>query len=444
MSTASMAGAEPWYRSLNANQWKTMIASNIGWMFDGYETFALILVVGAALHQLLEPSQFGAIRAYAGTVIGITLLGWGIGGVLGGIIADYIGRRRTMMYAILAYSLTTGLSAFAWNWESFALLRLLVGIAIGSEWATGASITAEAWPNHARGRGAGLMQCGLGIGFFLASFVWLFVGSHGPSAWRYMFLIGIIPALFAFWLRSGVEESKPWEETNEKRKAARAKKKSGAELHPHEHALTRFTMADLFAEPEVRKRTIVLFLMSLTTTLAWWGISTWVPPFVAGLAAKQHLPPQVWASYAGMSYNIGAICGYIGLGFFADRFGRKPIIMIFFAASLVLTPVLYLWTHNLKLMLLVCAVNGFFTLGQYSWMAVWLPEQFPTRMRATGMAFVFNGPRFIAFLGPLFAGLLISRLGGFSNVAVAFSFIYILGFVLVPLLRETKGQPLPS
>ena len=206
MSTLSMAPEQPWYRSLNANQWKTMIASNIGWMFDGYETFALILVVGAALHQLLDPSQFGQIRAFAGTVIGITLLGWGIGGVLGGILADYIGRRRTMMYAILAYSLTTGLSAFAWNWESFALLRLLVGIAIGSEWATGASITAEAWPNHARGRGAGLMQCGLGIGFFLASFVWLFVGSHGPGAWRIMFLIGIIPALFAFWLRTGVEE----------------------------------------------------------------------------------------------------------------------------------------------------------------------------------------------------------------------------------------------
>lgn len=444
MSTASMPGSEPWYRSLNANQWKTMIAANIGWMFDGYETFALILVVGAALHQLLEPSQFGHIRVYAGTVIGITLLGWGIGGVVGGIIADYIGRRRTMMYAILAYSLTTGLSAFAWNWESFAILRLLVGIAIGSEWATGASITAEAWPSHARGRGAGLMQCGLGIGFFLASFVWLFVGTHGPSAWRYMFLIGIIPALFAFWLRSGVEESKPWEETNEKRKAAREKKKSGAELHPHEHALTRFTVADLFSEPEMRKRTIVLFLMSLTTTLAWWGISTWVPPFVAGLAAKQHLPPQTWASYAGMTYNIGAILGYIGLGFFADRWGRKPVIMVFFAASLILTPVLYLWTHNLQLMLLVCAVNGFFTLGQYSWMAVWLPEQFPTRMRATGMAFVFNGPRFIAFLGPMFAGLLISNLGGFSSVAVTFSFIYILGFVMVPLLRETKGQPLPE
>jgi MFS family permease len=118
--------------------------------------------------------------------------------------------------------------------------------------------------------------------------------------------------------------------------------------------------------------------------------------------------------------------------------------MIFFAASLILTPALYLWTHDLHLIILVAAINGFFTLGQYSWMAVWLPEQFPTHMRATGMAFVFNGPRFIAFLGPLFAGLLIAHFGGFGNVAVSFSLIYILGFVLVPFLRETKGQPLPA
>src|SRR5205807_5209589 len=133
--------------------------------------FALILTVGVALRQLLDPSQFTQIPAYAGTVISVTLLGWGIGGIIGGILADYIGRRRTMIYAILAYSLMTGLSALAWDWMSFALLRFLVGIAIGSEWATGTSITAEVWPDHARGKGAGLMQCGLGIRFFLASFI---------------------------------------------------------------------------------------------------------------------------------------------------------------------------------------------------------------------------------------------------------------------------------
>jgi MFS family permease len=444
MTTVTMAGSQPWYRSLNATQWKTVFASNLGWMFDGYETFALILVVGVALHDLLAPSQFGQIPAFAGTVIGITLLGWGIGGVIGGVLADYIGRRRTMILAILAYSVTTGLSAFAWDWVSFALLRFVVGIAIGSEWATGASLTAEVWPDNARGRGAGLMQCGLGIGFFLASFTWLFVSGYGPGAWRIMFFIGIVPALFTLWLRHGIPESKKWEDSNERRKSAKARKKSGAALSEEDHALTRFTFADLFADPEIRRRTIIVFLMSLTTTVAWWGISTWVPPFIAGVAAKAGLPPQTWASYAGMSYNLGAICGYIGLGFLADRFGRKPIVMIFFAASLLLTFALYRWTTDLNLLLLVAAINGFFTLGQYSWMSVWLPELFPTRMRATGMAFTFNAPRFIAFMGPLFAGMLIAQFGGFGGMAVAFSFIYILGFVLVPFLPETKGKPLPA
>ena len=189
-------------------------------------------------------------------MIGITLLGWGVGGVIGGVLADYIGRRRTMILAILAYSITTGLSAFAWDWVSFALLRFLVGIAIGSEWSTGASLTAEVWPDHARGRGAGLMQCGLGIGFFLASFAWLFVSGYGPGAWRIMFIIGVIPALFAFWLRTSIPESRRWEDSNEKRKSAQARKKSGAALTEEDHALTRFTFADLFADAEIRRRTI--------------------------------------------------------------------------------------------------------------------------------------------------------------------------------------------
>lgn len=444
MTTVAAAGAQPWYRSLSATQWKTVFASNLGWMFDGYETFALILVVGVALRDLLDPSQFSQIPGFAGTVIGITLLGWGVGGVIGGVLADYIGRRRTMIFAILAYSITTGLSAFAWDWMSFVMLRFLVGVAIGSEWSTGASLTAEVWPDNARGRGAGLMQCGLGIGFFLASFTWLFVSAYGPGAWRIMFLIGVIPAFFTLWLRTGIPESEKWHHSNEKRKSAHARKKSGHALSEEDHALTRFTFADLFADPEIRRRTIILFLMSLTTTVAWWGISTWVPPFIAGIAAKAGLPAQTWASYAGMSYNIGAICGYIGLGFLADNFGRKPIVMVFFAASLVLTPLLYWWTTDLHLLLLVAAINGFFTLGQYSWMSVWLPELFPTRMRATGMAFTFNSPRFIAFLGPMFAGVLIAQLGGVGNVAVTFSLIYILGFVLVPFLPETKGKPLPA
>ncbi|HEU5275958.1 MAG TPA: MFS transporter [Xanthobacteraceae bacterium] len=442
--SADTQAATPWYRSLDRSQWNTLLASNLGWLFDGYEVYAVILTLDTALHQMLEPSQLPQLRSYFGIVIATTLLGWGVGGLIGGVLADYIGRKRTMLLAILAYSLMTGLSAFAWSWISFAVLRFLVGVAIGSEWATGTSITAELWPDKARGRGAGLMQCGLGIGFFMASFVWYFVGSHGPNAWRYMFLIGVIPALFTLWIRRGIPESPVWEETNRRRKAAAERKRSGLPLDAADHALTRFTMHELVADPKVRVRLLITFLMSLTTTLAWWGISTFVPIYIGIVASRANLPAQSWQAYAGMTYNVGAIIGYIGLGFLADIYGRKPVVLIFFALSLLMTPVLFLWTHDLTLLLIVAGVNGLFTLGQYSWMPVWLPELFPTRVRATGVAFAFNTPRFVAFLGPLFAPVLIAALGGIGPAAVWISLIYVVGFLATLMLPETRGKPLPE
>jgi MFS family permease len=136
MSDAAAPSA-PWYQSLTRSQWKTLLATNLGWLFDGFETYALILTVGPAMRGLLAPSQYPQIPAYIGTVIAITLLGWGIGGLIGGTLADYFGRKRTMIFAILAYSFMTGLTAISFDWVSFAILRFLVGIAIGSEWATG-------------------------------------------------------------------------------------------------------------------------------------------------------------------------------------------------------------------------------------------------------------------------------------------------------------------
>lgn len=434
----------PWYRTLEPRQWKALLATNLGWMFDGYETFALILTVSVALGALLDPSLRQQIPIYQGMVLAITLFGWGLGGMLGGILADYIGRKRTMMVSILLYSLLTGLSAFAWSWLSFAVLRFLVGIAIGSEWATGASMTAEVWPDRARGKGAGLMQCGLGIGFFIASLVWLFVSPLGPDAWRVMFLIGVLPALLTLWIRRGISESSLWELTDGRRRAALERKRRGALPEADDQALTRFTMIDLLAEPKIRRRTIIVFLMSLSTTLAWWGISSWVPPYIGSVADKAGLARQQWASYGGMAYNFGAVAGYISLGFLADRFGRKPITLLFFALALATTPVLFLWAEGLRLLLLVAAVNGFFSLGQYAWMPVWLPELYPTRMRATGIAFVFNAPRFIACVGPLLAGQLIVLFGGYGQAATIVAMIYLLGLCAVPFLPETLGEPLPE
>ena len=433
--TELTAGALPWYRTLTRTQWRTLIATNLGWLFDGYEAYALFLTVGPAMRSLLEPSQYAQIPAYIGTVVAITLLGWGIGGFCGGILADYIGRKRTMIYAILAYSILTGLTAISFNWISFALLRFLVGIAIGSEWATGSSMMAELWPNEARGKGAGLMQCGLGIGFFLASFIWLFVSAFGPEAWRYMFVLGILPALLTLWIRTSIGGHVDLIAGSA---ALISPQLEGGKLRP----LLQLGRERLPALKDVQ--TAIEAGFPDFETLAWWGISSWVPPYIASVAAKANLPGPQWASYAGMAYNIGGILGYVGLGFLADRFGRKPVVMFYFAASLLMTPVLFLWTTDLNLLLVAAAVNAFFTLGQYSWMPVWLPELFPTRSRATGIAFSFNAPRFIAFLGPLFAGALIVQFGGFSRAAMIIATIYVLGFCVAPFLPETKDRPLPA
>jgi MFS family permease len=444
MSQAVVTEEVPWYRLLDRSQWNTLIASNLGWMFDGYETFALVMSVGAALRQLLEPSQYAQIPVYAGTVIALTLLGWGIGGLIGGVLADYLGRKRTMMLAILAYSVMTGLSAFAWDWVSFAMLRFLVGLAIGSEWVTGASIVAELWPDKVRGRGVGLMQSGLGLGFFLASFAWLFVGAMGPGAWRYMFLIGVLPALLTLWVRRSIPESERWERVNEQRQAALERKRTGASLGTKDEALARFTVADLFAEPEIRRRVVLAFVMSLATTFAFWGISTWIPPYIGAVAAKTGLSTQAWQSYAGMALNGAAVFGYAGFGFLADAFGRKLTTIFYIVASLLSVALLFLWAHDLTFMLIGAALCGIFVSGQYTWMAAWLPELFPTRMRATAAAFVFNSPRLIAWTGPLISGWLITEAGGFSQAAVAISSIYILSLAAAPFLPETKGKPLPA
>ena len=431
-----------WLSGLGRSQWRSLFAANLGWLFDGFETYALILTASTVLHRLAPGEPAGSVAFLTGATIAVTLLGWGMGGILGGVFADYFGRGRTLITAIVLYAAFTGLSALSWSWESFLVLRFITGFALGSEWGTGTSLVAEMWPSHARAKAAGLMQCGLGLGFFIASFCWYFIAPIGPDSWRLMYLVGVLPALFALWLRRSVPESEQWTKAQHHRKKLRDR--APGELTEGEQAYTRLTLRQIFLDPKLRRLTILGSVMSLVTTLGWWGISTWVPLYVSDVAAKAGHSASSWASGAGMIYNVGAIAGYVAFGFLADRFGRKPAVLLYFAASLVLTPVLFLWTHDLRIIVVVLVVNGFFTLGQYTWMPVWLPELYPTHLRATGVAFVFNAARFVAFLGPLLSGAIISRLGGYGVAATVVGLIYIVGLLVAPFCPETRGRPLPE
>jgi MFS family permease len=444
METNAAVASLPWYRSLNREQWRVLVASNLGWLFDGFEIYALFLTVGFALHQLLDPTQYAQIPRYAGYVLATTVFGWATGGVIGGVIADYIGRKRTMMLTILAYSMTTALSAVAWNWESFAILRFLVGVGIGSEWVTGASLVSELWPDHARGKGGGLLQSGAGIGSFLASGVWLLIGGLGPNAWRLMYLVGVLPALLVLWMRRGMPESARWEQSSERRRAAQTQRRSGAPLEAEHAALARFTVVDMFLDRGVRPRLIAAFAMMLSVTFGYWGVATFVPTYVGTVAAKAGLSAPYYAALAGLLGTGVSIFGFISLGFLADAIGRKPTTMLWYAMCLILTPVVYMWARSMGTLLAAVAVFGFFTGGIWAWAPVWLPELFPTRMRATAVAFCFNAPRWISSVGPLIAGTLIVGLGGYGPAATIVGLFFIVGVVAAPFLPETNGQPLPE
>lgn len=442
-SSAVTVDDSPWYVDLTPEHWKVLIAAFLGWIFDGYETYALVVVVGPAMAALLPESQHSHIHAAAGLTIGITLLGWAIGGTVGGIVSDYIGRKRMLLISIIGYSLFTGLTALSTSVEMLVAFRFLTGLFLGSEWGTGNSLLAETWPNRARPKGAGFLQSGFGFGAFLAAAVWYFVRPLGGGSWRIMFVVGILPALLVLYLRRQLKESAKWEETlREKRWDVTESSPQGSQGSTS--SSRPFTLFQLFRDPVGRKRTILACLMSIGTTMGWWGIATWIPGFVGGFAAHHGMPGAYWASVAGLIYTAGAVVGYLLSGFLADWMGRRLYLIFLFLGGIIMTPVVYLWSHSLTALLVMSCLNGFWTLGAFSWYAIYLPELFATNVRGTASSFVFNTSRFIAFLGPLMAGSLIGALGGIAHVALYFSVVYVLGLVVAPFMPETKGAPLPQ
>jgi MFS family permease len=259
-----------------------------------------------------------------------------------------------------------------------------------------------------------------------------------------MYLIGVLPALLTLWIWRAVPASRRWERSNEHRRTARALLRSGAALGGEQVALTRFTVIDLFADRNVRRRLVVASILMLSVTFGFWGVATFVPTYVAAVAAAQGLSAPYYAGLAGLLYSGVQIFGFVALGFLADAIGRKPTTMLWYTMALIPTPVVYLWTHEMWSLLIAVTAFGFFSGGIWAWAPIWLPELFPTHMRGTAVAFCFNAPRWLSASGPLIAGTLIVGLGGYGPAATIVGLFFLVGVVAAPLLPETKGQPLPD
>jgi len=432
-------------QALTAASWRALIASFLGWMFDGYETYALILVAGVALRQLLLPDQLASIPIYIGGLLAVTLVGWATGGIIAGVLADYIGRKRMLMLSILWYALFTGLTAFAGSYTSLLILRFLTGLGLGAEWGPGTAILGESWPARSRGRAASVLQSAIGFGLLLASGVWLFVAPLGPDAWRYMFLLGVLPALSVLWIRRSVRDPDLWIAASERRRQARQRLASGEPASREDRLLVGFTVKQILAIPDLRRRLLLLLALSLSTIVAWWAVSTWIPFYAGQLASRAGGDALRWAALAGLYYNLGGILGYFVFGVLADLWGRKPTMLLYYAGAVVLVLVLFRAVQDPSVFLVVAVVNGFFTLGQFAWMPVYLPELFPTAVRGSAISLVFDITRYLAAAGPLLAGWLIVSLGGVSMAASIIGLSYLLGLLVTPFAApETKGRPLPA
>jgi MFS family permease len=441
---ATVITTQRWGASIGKASWRALTASWLGWMFDGYETYGLVLVMAPAMRQLLTPERLPRASVYMGGLLAATMVGWALGGVTAGVLADYIGRRRTLMLSILCYAVFAGLAAISWDYWSLLIFRFLTGLGLGAEWGPGAAIVAEFWPPQSRGRAGGALHAAYGVGLLMASGIWLLLNPLGPSSWRYMFLIGIIPAFLLLYLRRWVDEPALWIASNNERREVRKRLRSG-DGSLEDWKVVQFTLTRILSDREMRRRIGILLVMSITTVVGWWSASTWIPEYAAHLRTHAGTQLQVSSSIVGLMFSIGSVAGFIALGLLADSLGRKPTIWLYYLGAVLFSFCYFLLVRERNGYLAAAAANGFFSSGQFAWMTIYLPELFPTRVRGTAMSLVFDGSRSIAALGPLFAGWLISVFGGIGTAAAVMSLIYVVGLLVTPFAGpETTGKPLPT
>ena len=414
-----------WFHGVTRYQWLVLFVAWLGWVFDAMDATIYAVVLHPALHELLHtpdgPEAAERIGWYGGIIFSIFLIGWAIGGIAFGIAADRFGRTKVLMATIMIYAIFTGAAALAQDWWHLALYRFLTALGIGGEWAAGAAIVAETWPEEKRAKAAGILQSAWAVGFFLAAGCNLaFKETYG---WRGLFVVGILPAFVALLVRWWVKEPDRW---------------------THAHAQRVIPLSSIF-EGELKRATVVGSALAFVAVFGLWGSTNWAPTLVHELPEFQGADAATLTkavSYAIMALNAGAIFGYLGFGPLADRFGRRPVFAFMCAGSLFMLPAAYLLPSDYAGVLMLLPILGFFNNGIFSGFPIYLPELYPTRLRATGAGFCFNAGRILASISPFLTGWLVTTLGTFGRAASTVALIYLVGLGVLWFAPETKGRPL--
>lgn len=423
--------AKSWWHGITRYQWLVLFIAWLGWVFDAMDATIYAIVLHPALHDLLQsngkivsPEQIGW---YGGIIFSIFLIGWAIGGIVFGVMADYFGRTKTLIITILIYAIFTGLAALSQDWWHLAIYRFLTALGIGGEWAAGAALVAETWPEEKRAKAAGILQSAWAVGFFLAAAFNLLLKGYG---WRVLFVIGVFPAFVSLLVRRHVKEPDRW-----------------TKVHGQTTTTTNpIRMTDIF-RPPLRRSTLVGSALAFVAVFGLWGATNWAPTLIRelpDLKGSDAATLSASVSYAIMALNGGAVFGYLAFGPLADRFGRRAVFAFMCLGSLVMLPVTYLQPTTYADVLMLLPLLGFFNNGIFSGFPIYLPELYPTRLRATGAGFCFNAGRALASTSPFLTGWLVMELGTFGRAASTMAAIYLVGLGVLIFAPETKGKPLPE
>lgn len=449
---ASAVEKEVWWpRLLNRYHWFVFIVCTLGWLFDTMDQQLFNIARTPAMRALAPDS----VAISSGYVTSIFLIGWGTGGLIFGVLGDIIGRARSMVLTILLYSVFTGLSALSVGFWDFSFYRFLTGLGVGGQFAVGVSLVAEVMPERARTGALGLLQALSAVGNITAALFGIglaFMGRagliEGKEGWRYMFVVGTVPALLVLIIMRRLKEPEKW--------TALAAQKTIRER------LRAYT-GELLSDRRWSRHAIVGLLLASSGIIGLWALGFFVYDLVReiirpGLVQQYSAVDAVfwedfWASITSMVLNIGAFFGIYAFSWAAAKTGRRPAFAVSFVLALASTALVFGLLQSFGDIFWMIPLMGFCQLALFGGYAIYFPELFPTRLRSTGISFCYNGARFVAATGPFVQGHLRAHfqglaggdaVQGFRMAGLTMCAIFLVGLVVLPFAPETKGQPLPE
>ncbi len=407
--------------------WSALLIAWLGWLFDGMEMGLYSWAMPPALKELLGTSDNSAIGFHLGITVALFLLGMSVGGIVFGRLGDRLGRVKTMIATVAVYATFTGLSGFCRSFEQLAACRFLGAMGLGGEWGLGVALVMETWPNTTRPLLAGLLGAAANVGFLLAAWLTRYFAGHGIN-WRWALVAGFVPAVLTLAIRLFVKESERWQESQQ-----RGERSSFREL----------------LSPELLPATVMGVLVSAVAVLGMWGVyqawlQAWVEKLVGG---GPELQATRAAARAAVSWYmaVGSIAGSLIGGPLAEYLGRRRSYALFCVGAVAASWMLYLTCDTVGPRLFaLAAVGGVFAASFFGWLPLYLPELFPTRVRATGEGLAFNAGRVLSAGGVLVTGALVQMLGGQAHASAIMAFCWVIGLVLIWFAPETKGCDLPD